>query len=172
MLFFQDNSRFEGMRPIANGILFQLNWFVCIFLPEVALYTTALLLLVHDRYFVKSVKEWQVIICFALFGFSFDLGLGVLGLLNFETFPLWLLCLWLSFATCLNHALQFFHSRVALLLLLSCFSIPLNYAIGASYSNTLIMGPTWLVLSVITIFWLLLLVAVMPVIKKVGLDYA
>lgn len=172
MLFFHDKRNWRDSRPLANGVLFQLNWFVCIFLPELSVYTTVSLLLIHHHFFIDDAKEWFVIACFALLGFGFDMSLSYFGLLDFQSFPLWLLCLWLSFATCLNHALQFFHSRVLLLSLIACFSIPLNYAIGASFSNTLIMDPAWMVLSLITGFWLLLLIAIMPVVRKVGADYA
>jgi hypothetical protein len=126
-------------------------------MADIAIFSTAALLLIHHVFFINKAKEWSVILCFACVGFSFDLLLSALGLIMFSSFPLWLFCLWISFATCLNHALRIFHSRLRLLLVLTVFFIPLNYYLGALFTATLLVSPVWIVLMAITVFWLLLL---------------
>lgn len=145
------------MKPLLNGALFQLNWFICIFTNNsLAIASTFVFLVIHARYFVQFSKEWFYIVIFTCLGFSFDLLLCKLNLLTFQVFPFWLFCLWLSFATCLFHALGFFYQKIGLLAVIIMLAIPFNYYLGAKLTSTSITLPE-LTLFLITLYWLLVL---------------
>ncbi len=166
MLTLQNKWSWQSHKPLLNGLLFQLNWFICIFYSDLAIAGTCVLIVLHQRYFVESHKEWYIITFFSTIGFIVDFSWSLFGLVTFTTFPIWLFCLWISFACCLNHALLVFHQRLPFLLVLTTVSIPINYYLGAKYTHTQFSEPVWLPLLFITLFWIVLLRVFIPLLRK------
>jgi hypothetical protein len=159
---------------LANPILFQINWFACIFSDvEVYLLSTLALLVFHGIVYVKNSFEWQYIVAFSIIGYACDSVLLNLGLVlftepfnigallgaNLSLAPLWILCLWLSFSTCLNHCLRYLQARYVLSAFLVIIGIPFNYYLGANFTDSVLFEPIAILLSLITLYWLVLLLA-------------
>jgi hypothetical protein len=163
-----------------NALLFQANWFVCVFARiHWLLISTIILLIVHGFIFVKVKQEWGLILTFALTGFLLDSIIAYLGLVMFNPLesitigkitlaPLWLLGLWLSFSTCLCHCLKIFQQRQRLLCIITVFAIPLNYFIGAKLTQTTFSEPAILPLGLITLYWLVLLILGVMYAKRIS----
>lgn len=166
---------------LANAVFFQINWFICIFLPmQVALVSTALLLLFHFYSVSRQRREWLLIFAFSLLGYGCDSLLINLDLMSYsEAFsvsineqeilqcaPLWLLFLWLSFASCLNHSLRYLQQRLWLASALVIVAIPFNYFIGANITESQFLAPVSFCLAVITAYWMLLLLLFLPIFSR------
>ncbi|MCY4043923.1 MAG: DUF2878 domain-containing protein, partial [Cellvibrionales bacterium] len=148
-----------------NAVLFQLNWFICIFAPTYWLVaSTLMLLLVHQVLFVKSLKEWRLMVALASAGFFLDSLMAHLGFLQFDFVdrlslggwtlaPIWLLGLWVSFSTCLCHCLSVFFTKKTLLSLITVIAIPVNYVVGAKLTLAQFSDPIFIPLSIITLYW-------------------
>lgn len=147
-------------RVLINLAVFQVGWFVCVLGGNLAalLYTTAALVF-HAVYMASGIREWMLILGIAVIGSSWDLLMVNSGQLTFPGtadpgLPLWMLCLWLLFATTFNHCLAWLQSRLAIAGLLAALFGPLTYWAGSYFSGAQLAGPTAIV--VIACGWLLL----------------
>ena len=86
--------------------MFQVSWFACILAPiSVALGCTALFLIIHFMVIEEKLYEVMLIAAVSLVGYSLDLLFSYAGFiqLNKDHFiPLYLFCLWISFAATLS----------------------------------------------------------------------
>ena len=160
-----------NQKKVVNGVVFQVNWFACIFANTTVLISgTAILLLFHFALIDRSAKQWSILLIIAIVGYAADSLLAAFGMIVFSpssslTFngsdiavaPLWLFCLWLSFSTCLHYAFSFLHQRLPLTLFLCASVIPFNYYIGANFRNAVFAEPSWLALTLIAAYWAILL---------------
>jgi len=93
---------------IANALLFQAGWWLCVLASLVVSvsYTMLMLLFFHRRY---GRQESISVLIFALSGLLIDLAAVRLGAIELSGgFPWFLLCLWLLFAMTLDYSLSFF----------------------------------------------------------------
>ena len=104
----QTASKLVGNR-LLNALIFQLGWFACVLGGDLlAVSVTATILFVHGQFFVLARREWLLIVGVALVGIFLD-GVWVFsGVLDFpqaqSIIPIWLVCLWVIFATSLCHS--------------------------------------------------------------------
>jgi len=118
---------------LLNALLFQLGWWVCVLGGDgVALAFVAGALLLHWCCSRPDAAEWLCIALSAAIGCLLDSSLHSFGILRFaETagfgIPLWLVALWLLFATTLNHSLRWLQARGWLAMLLGAAAGPLSY---------------------------------------------
>lgn len=154
------------MKRFGNAILFQIVWFICVLAGSVwGLVATGCYLLIHDRYFMHSRKEWRLLVLFLGLGVLIDGTLFQLGL--FSMFgepanggvlpPIWLLCLWVSVGTLFAHSLSMLRSRYLLIALMGMVGPPLSYIAGAKLSGITLADPMLMTLSVVAIIWALIL---------------
>jgi hypothetical protein len=141
----------------------------------VYLLTTTFLLIFHGFAYVKNSFEWGYILLFSMIGFACDSVLFKSGLvlfsqpfnigeilgLSFTVAPLWILCLWLSFSTCLNHCLSYLQGKPSLSVLLIVIGIPFNYYLGANFTGSELFEPFFIPLLAITLYWLVLLLGIL-----------
>ena len=105
------------MNPrVLNLILFQIAWFTCVLAGDVwASVVSLAILIVHARFIVADKREWLLIFGFALCGCVIDSILAITGLFDFGAtvafIPIWLICLWLMFATTLTHGFAWLQGR-------------------------------------------------------------
>ena len=160
-------------QALINALLFQCNWFVCIFAPLYFSFISATLLLIwHFNYLGRRAYEWRTMLIFSGLGYACDSLLANFSTLHFTDAiiitlpftslnltlaPLWLLFLWLSFSSCLNHALFFLQTRLKLCAVLVIISIPLNYYVGAVLTGSEFLQSIPWILFLITLYWLVLL---------------
>jgi hypothetical protein len=154
------------MQRLINAVLFQLVWFVCLLAGSVwALVATAAYLLLHDRYFMHTRREWRLLGVFLALGIMIDGALFQLGLFSFganvtsqNSFPpLWLLCLWVSVATLFAHSLAFLRSRYLLASTMGSIGPTLSYFAGANLAGITLADPLWLSLLVVACVWSIVL---------------
>lgn len=154
------------MKRFGNAILFQVVWFVCVLAGSVwALVATGCYLLIHDRFFMHSRKEWRLLFLFLGLGVLIDGTLFQIGLFSIAGAvtedsllpPIWLLCLWISVGTLFAHSLSMLRTRYLLISLMGMVGPPLSYIAGAKLSGISLAEPMYLTLSVVAIIWALVL---------------
>ncbi|SMF47077.1 Protein of unknown function [Alteromonadaceae bacterium Bs31] len=156
---------------LTNSILFQLVWFVAVQGNNAAaLAVTAVFFLVHAVYIFRSVPEITFIALFGAAGWLLDSLGNTFGLIHFagaqsisvlgiELFvaPLWLLCVWLTFASVLLYSLYWLNGRVITSAILGFIIVPANYWLGAKMSGSEFLGPVWSTLLIEGLVWALIL---------------
>ena len=98
-------------KVIANGVLFQIGWFLCVLQgDQVAMMVVPASLAIYWLFFTKELKDYLLILAITLFGITGDALLGALGILQFAnntiTAPLWMISLWVLFATTIPWSLN------------------------------------------------------------------
>ncbi len=149
-------------RKLINACSFQGGWFACVLggAPW-ALAAGAILLPIHLALSARPQREAAVILICASIGLVLDLCWQRTGLLSFQgaaigPLPVWLVVLWLLFATTLGHSLFWLQSRPGLAAVLGGGFGPLSYyaglTLGAARSTlehwqvALTMAPAWMAL--------------------------
>lgn len=156
----------NGMKSLMNAILFQAVWFICLLAGSVwGLVATVVFLLLHDRYFMGSKREWRLLASFLLLGAVIDGTLFQLGIFKVATNempglnlpPVWLLCLWVSVGTLFAHSLKFLRSRYLFSALLGAIGPTMSYFAGANLAGIRLAEPTLLSLIFVAIIWSMVL---------------
>jgi hypothetical protein len=120
---------------IYNAVLFYVAWLLCVTGGNYfAIVTCIVALAIHLRFISGEVSELLLIIQVALLGILVDTLFIVTGVMTGEgvaTFPpLWLMSLWLIFATTLNHCLRWFQNQMPLAVIVGAVAGPLSYLAG------------------------------------------
>jgi hypothetical protein len=119
-----------------NALVFQIGWFLCVAGGDVIALGAALIgLLIHGIVGPCRPVEWLCIGLAALLGIMLDSALHSLGVLQFNAFdgygvPLWLVALWLLFASTLNSSLRWLQTRPLWAAACGVFVVPLSYWAG------------------------------------------
>jgi hypothetical protein len=152
---------------ILNAVLFQIGWFACVLGGnQIAVPVTLAILIAHWFLVSKQIAEWRTIFLVALVGIIIDSGLFAAGVFNDGSerhiAPLWLIGLWLLFATTLNHSFSWLHQRYVLAIVLGAISGPLSYLAGVKLgavsfgieqvSALLLLALIWAVLFPVSLF--------------------
>lgn len=147
---------------IANAVLFQVGWFICILCGSLwaGIFTLAAIT-VH--FFISRQRREDaiaVLIAIAL-GVLHDSLLLHSGQIQFAESaylpPLWLVCLWALLGITLNHSLVWIYSRPLWSALLGAIAAPLSYLAGVGLSSAEWSSPLVEVLPIIAILWLIVL---------------
>lgn len=153
-----------------NFLAYQLTWFASVLGaassqewlgPAVASFALAC----HLRIVREPVAEIKWIVAAGLAGYIVDSGLGVAGLFEFRQggaefswlAPLWLLGLWLVFATTFRSSLAWLGDRLSVAALLGAIVGPLSYYAGDRLGALQIGPPLTPRLIVLALVWSLLL---------------
>lgn len=147
---------------IANAVLFQVGWFVCILCGS--LWAGIFTLVAIAVHFIISTQRSEdaiaVLIAIAL-GVFHDSLLLHSGQIQFAESaylpPLWLVCLWALLGITLNHSLVWIYSRPLWAALLGAMAAPLSYLVGVKLSSAEWSSPLLEVLPIIAILWLVVL---------------
>lgn len=158
---------------IFNALLFQLAWLANVMnVGLLPVLVSALVVAVHllmVRHFFDSAASgreslWLLLVTVA--GFFVEFGLSHFGVLRHEPptlslfgVPVWLLLLWLVFATTFRFSLIFLRDRIAWSVVLGA-GAALSYWGGAALNTTSQLGnPAWSALLWIALVWALVLPA-------------
>lgn len=147
---------------IANALIFQLGWFVCIVLGSVwALAFTLAVLAVHFVLCSRRTEDAIAVVLAVTLGLMHDLLLLHGGYIQFvesaQFPPLWLICLWALLGITLNHSLIWIYSRPRWSSLLGAIAAPLSYLAGVGLSSAQWSSPLHEVLPIIALLWLVIL---------------
>jgi len=127
----------------------------------VALPLTVMILWLHCRITTVPPAEWLLIGITGVTGLLVDSTLASSGLLGVEAvilgIPLWLLCLWLLFATTLRHSLAWLSQRPILSIVLGAIAGPTSYYSGSFLADVSLATPHSFSLLVIAALWAVLL---------------
>ncbi|WP_163834629.1 DUF2878 domain-containing protein [Spartinivicinus ruber] len=152
---------------ILNAFLFQLGWFGCILGGNhIAVICLVIILSIHFYLIGNWQQERELLATVLLVGASIDsfwIQLGVIIKPDTQTalVPLWLACLWVIFATTLNHSLAWFKSHKLIAIPTGGIAGSASYAVGIQLTE-LSLGPNglWFIfVSWLVLFPLLLLFA-------------
>ncbi len=143
---------------IYNGVLFYIAWLLCVTGGDkVAIVTSALVIAIHLRYISGDYRELGLLFQVAILGFVVDalfiLGGVMTGVELAFLPPLWLIALWLVFATTLNHCLRWFQGRLALAALVGAVAGPLSYMAGIRMSSVELGSPELRSVVVLAVVW-------------------
>lgn len=148
------------LRLTINGILFNVAWLACVLGGnQIAIIAALLMLAIHLAYISDVPQELFFIAAVSVFGFSLDNILFITNVLvNPEgagLAPIWLLSLWLCFATTLNHCFRFLHYRLGLAAILGAISGTLSYFTGVRLSGVEFGVELPVVIVVLFVEWLI-----------------
>lgn len=159
----------DNKQIIANAIGFQLVWFVCVQGNSIYAVIAALALLVlYHLTFRTNLKTWKALCIFSVLGYLGDGVIAYAFQLNYAEVkslvpssisaeaaslstgsiestlppllaPLWLLSLWVAFATTLNHSMKWILKTPLLTTAIALFLVPLSYLAGIKFSNSQFM---------------------------------
>ncbi|MES2675520.1 MAG: DUF2878 domain-containing protein [Pseudomonadota bacterium] len=166
-----NNTRLLNGVNIFNAIGFQVGWFVCVTTSSLlGLIFTSIFITFHlylirryaKEFFLKKEICWILIIF--IIGFLIEMLFFSLGILYediqnpyftyFITSPLWIICLWLLFATALRTSLAFLFNRPWLAYLATAIMAPWSYFAGSHLNTQVhINKPILLSLAIISIVW-------------------
>jgi len=136
---------------LLNFLAYQLAWFACVLGAAhdlawagvvFALAVTAVHLALR-----RDVSELRLVACAAAIGFLVDSALVRAHFVEFASAsrdgwaPLWMVSLWMAFATTLNHSLRWLTSRPWVAALFGVMGGPLAYIAGAKLGALTLVTP-------------------------------
>ena len=121
--------------------MFQLGWAICVLggnLMAVAYSLVALL--IHHRYVLQSKSEWKVIGFIVLVGLTWDSLLVFFGLIVYPdavwfNLPVWMVCLWILFATTFMHSMAWLSGYSWVSVFVGAVFGPMSYWAGVEFSD-------------------------------------
>lgn len=131
------------MGRLLNFAMFYLGWFACVMGAghgELWLGPSVVvaLVLIHLLLTAAPVEEARLILLIGIFGFAVDTLQATGGLYAFAhtsaapwLCPLWMVALWMIFATTLNASMSWLAGRYGLAAVLGAICGPVSYAAGA-----------------------------------------
>jgi len=152
---------------MTNILLFQIGWFSCIALDAYwPIMITVVILLIHFSYVCSSpiytratlASEALLLFKVLLIGLAVELVYLWFDILmredNVKFPPLWLLCIWVLFATTLRHSLMWLRNNTLLSIVFAAIAAPGSYYAGAQLNGMMSLGaPALFSLLVISISW-------------------
>lgn len=124
---------------VLNFILFQLAWFSCVIgaakgQPWLGVMITVLTLIWHLKQTKQLQYELKILVTSLLIGAVLDQSLLSLNLIDYQdhgwnasVVPVWILALWLAFATTLNMSLAWMHKKRLISFFFGMIGGPLAY---------------------------------------------
>jgi len=144
---------------ISNWILVQILWFACVIGgTRWALAVSTCYWISYFHYIGNLQKEWRSIMIIAGIGFGMDMLLSSIGIIEFnhtEIVPLWLMMLWLGFATLFHHGLEWLISKPFIAAALGAVTGPTTYLIGIHLSKSSLNTSLPLFISLYALLWAL-----------------
>jgi hypothetical protein len=130
---------------LLNIAVFQVGWFTCVLgaargKPWLGLALVAIIVCGWVMSAPRPSALLQLTVLTGLVGYSWDSWLSVSGLIGYPPgplspplAPLWILALWLLFATTLHISMRWLQSKLALAALLGALAAPLSYLAAARF---------------------------------------
>lgn len=122
------------MKLLLNAVAYQSVWFIAILGGPRYLWCGFILLGLHFLFSSKRKADALLMLCLLMMGLVIDGLLKYSGFFSFNNdqfpLPLWLLLIWMAFATLPHHSLHWLKGRPLLSALLGAFGGPLAYWAG------------------------------------------
>src|SRR5512147_876045 len=153
------------MGRLLNFTMFYLGWFACVMGAGrgqlwLGPFVVAALVLIHLYLAPRPVQEPRLILLTGIFGFAVDTLQASAGLYAFARTsaapglcPLWMMALWMIFATTLNASMSWLAGRYRLAAVLGAICGPVSYVAGARLGAIEFPAHAGLSLAVIAVVW-------------------
>lgn len=153
------------MGRLMNFAMFYLGWFACVMGAGhgqlwLGPLVVAALVLIHLFLIAAPVQEAKLIALIGIFGFAVDTLQASAGLYAFARTsaapwlcPLWMVALWMIFATTLNASMSWLAGRYRLAAVLGALCGPVSYVAGARLGAIELSAPASASLVGIAIVW-------------------
>lgn len=157
-------ARFNGLvdKLWFNGLWFQACWLSAVFGRTTLLPVLMLLLALHFWLVADPRRELLRIAPVALLGIAVDAGLSFADVYRFPggvLLPMWLVCLWISFATTLHRSLGFISRHPLVAGVAGAIALPFNYWAGQRLGAVEFGLPLVQTLGLLSVVWLVVLPA-------------
>lgn len=141
------------MPLLTNFVLFQVAWFACVLggangLPWFGIAVVALVVAVHLRWAARPGREALLLVAAGGIGALWDGLLSGFGWLVYPSgivatwlAPIWIIAMWIAFATTFNRSLGWLKGRWYLATGLGAIGGPLAYAAGAGLGGVSFPDP-------------------------------
>ena len=142
-----------------NALWFQSAWFLCVLGREALLPITLGMIALHFLLVASASQELRRLAPIAAVGIGVDALLSASGLFDFGPvlLPLWLMALWIAFATTLTRALAVFGRKPWIAAAIGSVGVPFNYAVGAKMGAVVLpMDPVVTALVLVSVWAVLL----------------
>ena len=151
-------KRAIDMKKVFNASLFNIAWLVCVIFGNLAaVMACVVVLFLHFFLVSRNPSEASLLIKVFIFGWLIDTTLfsgRILASDGGGIFPpLWLSCLWLLFATTLNHCFAWFQHHKIAAVIVGAIAGPSSYFAGCQLSAVAIGEPSSTSLLIISLFW-------------------
>jgi len=125
-----------------NFVQFQLSWVALVLAVAnnqiwlgIALFLA--LIVIHLLFFSRDSREWQFFLVVAAIGLTWESFIHGMGLLSYPHHsastvlaPLWMMALWINFASTINHSLRWLKGEPILAALFGAIGGPLAFLAG------------------------------------------
>ena len=127
---------------LVNFVLFQIGWFACVLgaahgMPGAGVAAALVVVAWHLARAPRPRPELTLLVIAAVIGFAWDTALVALGWIEYPngtlipgTAPIWIVAMWVVFATTLNVSLGWLKRSLPLALLFGAVGGPLAYVAG------------------------------------------
>jgi hypothetical protein len=158
------NDEANVSRVVINILGFQTAWWACVLSARanaswIGIGVTAAVFALHLARAPRRQSEAWFIPLAALLGFAADTTATLLdalrfshGLGQFIPTPLWVMALWLAFATTLNTTFAWLRNHLVVAVVLGVVSGPLSYAAGAALGVVNIPDALWSI-AILGLLW-------------------
>ena len=163
-----------------NALLFKIGWWSCVILgsqnqANLAFVLGLCLLMIHFMYVsIHRVRDLKVIISITAVGFVIDSLLSYLGVFQFPQnaennffAPIWLVSLWMLFATTLEYSLRKLENKPWSSFLFGFLGGPVSYAAGRGFEILVFPNHFYISLLIVGLIWGLLVPGLYSILKRV-----
>ena len=147
---------------LLNLALFQIGWLVCVIGGDLyAVAFTLVALLIHNWLVLSSRSEWKLIGIVVLVGCLWDMAMAKTGVISYADasllgIPVWLMCLWLLFATTFMHGLFWMQRYLWLAVIFAALLGPASYWFGSTLAEASFGLPIAASLAIMAAGWAVL----------------
>ncbi len=152
--------------------MFQIGWFSCVLGGDlVAIVVVVFGLIVHHNVVMENQREWMLIGIIALVGCLWDLLMINTGVLVFPGalslgIPVWLISLWVLFATTFSHSMYWLSNHWWLAGMAAALFGPASYWSGGLMNGSQIGEPLFISVTVLALGWLFLFPCGLLLVKR------
>ena len=160
---------------VINFLAFQAGWFACVLggasgWPWLGVGVVAMVISLHVFQSPEASRELRLVAAAAVIGTAWDSTLAATGVLIYPSgqlasmlAPVWIVALWMGFATSLNVSLRWLKGRQGLAMLVGAVAGPMSFWAGSRVGAVRFADPL-LSLAILSLGWALL----MPLLLRVA----
>ena len=165
-------------KMLLNISLFEIGWLVCVLGGNTyAIAYTLVALVLHYRLVMNNPLEWKLLAAVVAVGCLWDWTMVMVGVIHYGEagsfgIPIWLVCLWLLFATTFMHCLLWLRRYLRLVPVVAAVLGPATYWAGTALTDAELAAPLYQSLGVMALGWAVLFPFAVIYAGKLDNEYA